>query len=268
MRRQLEAAYARASLRHRARPRRAASHDDRAAGDGDRHARRLPAAGRADASGCRTCGSSRRRAPVTTASTSAAARKLGIAVTNSPSARSECVGRRRVVAACSRPCAARRCAGSRRCARTAWMPDPPMPSPSKVWGKRIGILGLGAIGKAVARRAEGFAMDIAYHARHRRDGRHVPRTTTIPVALARDVKILVVAVPGGATARGPGEPRRHRRARPRGRISSMCRADRSSTRPVSSTHWSHRPARRRGPRRVRGRAARAARRCSRSTTSC
>jgi lactate dehydrogenase-like 2-hydroxyacid dehydrogenase len=33
-------------------------------------------------------------------------------------------------------------------------------------GRRVGIVGMGAIGKAVARRLEGFGVDIAYHSRH------------------------------------------------------------------------------------------------------
>jgi lactate dehydrogenase-like 2-hydroxyacid dehydrogenase len=40
---------------------------------------------------------------------------------------------------------------------------------SDVHGKVIGILGLGKIGSAVARRAKGFDMDIIYHNRHGRN---------------------------------------------------------------------------------------------------
>src|SRR3712207_6241196 len=36
-----------------------------------------------------------------------------------------------------------------------------------VWGKKLGILGLGRIGQAVARRAKGFGMEILYHNRSR-----------------------------------------------------------------------------------------------------
>jgi glyoxylate reductase len=38
-----------------------------------------------------------------------------------------------------------------------------------VWGKKLGIIGLGRIGQAVARRAKGFDMDILYHSRSRNE---------------------------------------------------------------------------------------------------
>jgi len=37
----------------------------------------------------------------------------------------------------------------------------------RIWGKRLGILGMGRIGQAVARRARGFGMAVHYHNRHR-----------------------------------------------------------------------------------------------------
>jgi lactate dehydrogenase-like 2-hydroxyacid dehydrogenase len=63
-------------------------------------------------------------------------------------------------------------------------------------GRRVGILGLGAIGKAVARRLEGFGVAIAYHGRTRQEGVAYPWYPT-PVALAQAVDVLVVIVPGG-----------------------------------------------------------------------
>ena len=38
-----------------------------------------------------------------------------------------------------------------------------------VWGKKLGILGLGRIGQAVARRGKGFGMEILYHNRSRKE---------------------------------------------------------------------------------------------------
>jgi glyoxylate reductase len=37
----------------------------------------------------------------------------------------------------------------------------------RIWGKRIGIIGMGRIGTAVARRAKAFGLSIHYHNRHR-----------------------------------------------------------------------------------------------------
>src|ERR671911_1355121 len=38
-----------------------------------------------------------------------------------------------------------------------------------VWGKRLGIVGMGRIGQAVARRGRGFGMEILYHNRSRKE---------------------------------------------------------------------------------------------------
>ena len=38
-----------------------------------------------------------------------------------------------------------------------------------VWGKRLGIVGFGRIGQAVARRARGFGMEVLYHNRSRKE---------------------------------------------------------------------------------------------------
>ena len=39
----------------------------------------------------------------------------------------------------------------------------------RIWGKRLGIIGMGRIGTAVARRAKAFGLSIHYHNRHRVD---------------------------------------------------------------------------------------------------
>jgi len=128
----------------------------------------------------------------------AAARDLGIAVTNSPAAAAECVADAAFSLILS---TVRKTVMFDRMVRAGrWMPDPPILT-DKVWGERIGILGLGSIGTAIARRAEAFHMDIAYHARQRRTA-VTYRYYDSAVELARGVKILVVAMPGGAATRG------------------------------------------------------------------
>jgi lactate dehydrogenase-like 2-hydroxyacid dehydrogenase len=67
-------------------------------------------------------------------------------------------------------------------------------------GRKLGVLGLGHIGLAVARRAEAFDMPVFYH--NRRPVSGVPyEYVDTPEALARNVDVLVVATPGGAQTR-------------------------------------------------------------------
>ena len=67
-------------------------------------------------------------------------------------------------------------------------------------GRRIGILGLGAIGKAIARRLTGFDVPIAYHGRSRQPDVDYDYHAT-PVALATACDVLIAIVPGGAATK-------------------------------------------------------------------
>ncbi|KAE9412437.1 hypothetical protein Angca_004658, partial [Angiostrongylus cantonensis] len=70
-----------------------------------------------------------------------------------------------------------------------------------VTGKRLGILGLGTIGKQIAKRgAGGFDMEIGYCNRRPVEGSAYSYFAT-PVALAEWADIVVVAAPGGAATR-------------------------------------------------------------------
>lgn len=75
-----------------------------------------------------------------------------------------------------------------------------LPLARKVSGKRLGVLGLGRIGEAIAKRAEAFGMTIAYTNRKPRDGVSY-RFVASPVELARESDILMVAASAGADAR-------------------------------------------------------------------
>jgi lactate dehydrogenase-like 2-hydroxyacid dehydrogenase len=75
------------------------------------------------------------------------------------------------------------------------------PLATRVSNKRLGIFGFGKVGQAIARRAEGFDMEIAYNNLHRIEGvahRYVP--TLVGLADASD--FLIVAVSGGSATRG------------------------------------------------------------------
>lgn len=63
--------------------------------------------------------------------------------------------------------------------------------------RTVGIVGMGRIGKAIARRLEAFGVPIVYHSRNPRQDvryRHYPKL----LDMARDVDTLMVIVPGGA----------------------------------------------------------------------
>jgi len=66
--------------------------------------------------------------------------------------------------------------------------------------RAVGIVGMGAIGQAIARRLDAFGVPVVYHARQQRPQlryRHYPKL----LDMARDVDTLMVIVPGGpATA--------------------------------------------------------------------
>lgn len=75
-----------------------------------------------------------------------------------------------------------------------------LPLPPSVSGKRLGIVGLGTIGKQIARRAVAFDMAIGYHNRSVRND--VPFTYfETPLELARWADFLMIATPGGAATR-------------------------------------------------------------------
>jgi hydroxypyruvate reductase len=76
-----------------------------------------------------------------------------------------------------------------------------LPLAARVSGKRLGIFGLGQVGRAVARRAEGFGMQIAYCDRDPvADAAY--RFQADLEQLARDSDFLVIAVSGGPATRG------------------------------------------------------------------
>lgn len=72
---------------------------------------------------------------------------------------------------------------------------------TRVSGKRLGIVGLGRIGEAIARRGIGFDMEVGYH--NRRVRSDVPhRYFESLVALADWSDFLVIATVGGASTKG------------------------------------------------------------------
>jgi lactate dehydrogenase-like 2-hydroxyacid dehydrogenase len=77
-----------------------------------------------------------------------------------------------------------------------WAAKGPYPLATSVGGKTLGILGLGRIGEAIAKRAMACGMKIRYHNRNRKN---VPYPyDPDPVSLARNSDVLLVVTPGGA----------------------------------------------------------------------
>jgi lactate dehydrogenase-like 2-hydroxyacid dehydrogenase len=80
-----------------------------------------------------------------------------------------------------------------------WM-KAPFPLTASLRGKKVGIVGLGRIGKAIARRIEAFDVPISYHGRSRQADVAYPYFPTIE-ALAKAVDILIIVAPGGPETR-------------------------------------------------------------------
>jgi hydroxypyruvate reductase len=76
----------------------------------------------------------------------------------------------------------------------------PMPLATKMSGARMGIVGMGRIGQAIAERARAFGMSIAYTARSAKPALPYAFHAT-PQALAAASDFLVVITPGGAATR-------------------------------------------------------------------
>ncbi|MDB5798873.1 MAG: 2-hydroxyacid dehydrogenase [Paucimonas sp.] len=123
----------------------------------------------------------------------AAARQRGIAVTNTPDVLNECVADTTWMLILS---TVRRTTFNDRYVREGRWLSGAAPLSDKVWGENLGIIGLGRIGRAIARRGTGFGMQIAYHGRSQQTDAPYQYFAD-PADLARWAKILVVACPGG-----------------------------------------------------------------------
>lgn len=127
----------------------------------------------------------------------AAARERGIAVTHTPGVLSDDVAD---LAMALMLAVARGLPRADQHVRTGQWPQGGMPLGRKVSGARVGIVGLGRIGQAIAQRAKAFDMRIAYTTRTEKPGTGF---TYFPSAqaLAAEVDFLIVITPGGAGTR-------------------------------------------------------------------
>ena len=77
-----------------------------------------------------------------------------------------------------------------------WLEKPFPLTAATLRDRTIGIIGMGRIGKAIAKRLEAFGLAVVYHSRRPTSGvpwRHYPDL----IAMAHDVDVLIVIVPGG-----------------------------------------------------------------------
>ncbi|RID93150.1 D-glycerate dehydrogenase [Gemmobacter lutimaris] len=129
----------------------------------------------------------------------AAARAAGLAVTNTPGAVTDATAD---IALTLILMTARRAAEGERLVRSGqWQGWHPVQMLGlHVTGKRVGIIGMGRIGRAIARRCHfGFGMEVVFHNRSVTDPGLPARQVPLVEAMAADV--VVIAVPGGPATR-------------------------------------------------------------------
>jgi lactate dehydrogenase-like 2-hydroxyacid dehydrogenase len=88
--------------------------------------------------------------------------------------------------------------------------------------RTVGMVGMGRIGKAIARRLEAFGMPVVYHSRNPQAGveyRYYPKL----LDMARDVDTLMVIVPGGANTKNMINAEVLKALGPRGVVINMAR---------------------------------------------
>jgi len=127
----------------------------------------------------------------------AAAKARGVTVTHTPNVLNDDVADLAIGLAL---CAARQLPQADRWVRSGdWAAKGPMPLARKLSGGRLGLVGMGRIGQAIATRAQAFGMAIAYTSR---SAKAVPyRYLPDAKALAAESDVLVVITPGGAATR-------------------------------------------------------------------
>jgi hypothetical protein len=127
----------------------------------------------------------------------AAARERGVAVTNTPDVLTDDVADLAIGLMLA---ALRGIATGDRFVRAGQWLSGHMALQTRASGKRLGIVGMGRIGQAIARRAAAFDMVITWNGPRPKDlpWRHEPDL----LALARSVDVLIAACPGGEATRG------------------------------------------------------------------
>jgi lactate dehydrogenase-like 2-hydroxyacid dehydrogenase len=127
----------------------------------------------------------------------AAAKAAGLMVTHTPDVLNDDVAD---LALGLMLCASRQLPAADRFVRAGDWPKGAMPLARKLSGARLGIVGMGRIGQAIAQRAAAFNMPIAYTARSAKPALPYAYWPSA-AALAAHCDVLVVITPGGAGTR-------------------------------------------------------------------
>ena len=121
-----------------------------------------------------------------------------IIVTNTPDVLNECVADTALALVMNTLRKLPQCEAYLRAGK--WAASGPYPLATSLGGKTLGILGLGRIGEAIAKRAMACGMKIRYHNRRKKDVPY-PYDPDV-VTLAKNCNVLMVVTPGGAETRG------------------------------------------------------------------
>ena len=128
-----------------------------------------------------------------------AAAARGVLVSNTPDVLTDCVADTAVGLMLD---VMRQFSASDRYVRAGrWPAEGNYPLTRQVSNKRVGIIGLGRIGSAIALRLSAFGCVISYHNRRPAEGSPYEYVGS-PVELARDVDVLIVAAAGGSGTQG------------------------------------------------------------------
>jgi lactate dehydrogenase-like 2-hydroxyacid dehydrogenase len=154
----------------------------------------------------------------------AAARAGGVAVTNTPGAVTDAtadIGMMLILMTCRRASEGERLVRSG--AWSGWAPTQLLGL--HLGGKTLGVVGMGRIGKAIARRATAFGMRIVFHNRSRVEDPGVPARQVDLTELLGTADVVVLAVPATPDTRHLIDARALAAMRPTARLVNIARGD-------------------------------------------
>jgi lactate dehydrogenase-like 2-hydroxyacid dehydrogenase len=120
------------------------------------------------------------------------AKSLGIKVTNTPEVLNDEVADTAIALML---CVYKKIVAADNFARNNSWAKGEFPLTKKFTGTKLGIVGMGRIGKAIAKRAEAFDCEISYHSRNKKDVKY--KYYSDLNVLAKEVDTLCVITPGG-----------------------------------------------------------------------